>query len=392
MSIQTARRMQNSRRSFVREILKAASTPGVISFAGGLPNPKFIPVREISELSTQILASEGATALQYCAAEGHPPLREWVAGQYAKVGLAVSPDQILITSGSQQGFDLVGKVLLEPGDRVIVEDPTYTAAIQAFGLYEPSLRPVSLDPDGINAHQLETALSYGARILYTMPNFQNPTGISYSPERRRQVAELLRDTDTVLVEDDPYHLLGFDEQVSPPIACDLPERTILFGSFSKILAPGLRLGWICAPMELIEKLVIAKQAVDLCSENLGQWILHGLVTGEGFPRHLQAVRAAYGSHCRAMQEAVSRYLPDVKCTQPAGGMFVWLTLPRGLSAMELFHLAIENGVAFVPGQAFFALGGGGNTLRLNFTRAEPSCIDDGIRRLGMALDRLRKSV
>jgi 2-aminoadipate transaminase len=145
-------------------------------------------------------------------------------------------------------------------------------------------------------------------------------------------------------------------------------------------------------MELIEKLVIAKQAVDLCSENLGQWILHGLVTGEGFPRHLQAVRAAYGSHCRAMQEAGSRYLPDVKCTQPAGGMFVWLTLPRGLSAMELFHLAIENGVAFVPGQAFFALGGGGNTLRLNFTRAEPSCIDDGIRRLGMALDRLRKSV
>ena len=386
MSIQTARRMNHARRSFVREILKAAANPGIISFAGGLPNPRFIPVDEISGLCRQILAEQGAAALQYCTAEGHPPLRQWVADQYAASGLNVLADQIIITSGSQQGFDLLGKVLVEPDDKVIVEDPTYIAAIQAFGMYEPNLSAVPMDENGIDLDLLKAALIGGARILYTMPNFQNPTGISYSADRRHQVAALLRNESTVLVEDDPYHLLGFDGNVLPPIANHLPERTVLFGSFSKILAPGLRLGWICAPTELIEKLTIAKQAVDLCSENLGQWVIHSLITSESFPRHLQTIRTAYGSQCRAMREAVLRYMPEVECTQPTGGMFLWVTLPTGVSAMELFQIAIAKGVAFVPGQAFFAHGGGENTLRLNFTRCEADCVDDGIRRLGEALE------
>jgi len=234
MSIQTARRMNHARRSFVREILKAAANPGIISFAGGLPNPRFIPVDEISGLCRQILAEQGAAALQYCTAEGHPPLRQWVADQYAASGLNVLADQIIITSGSQQGFDLLGKVLVEPDDKVIVEDPTYIAAIQAFGMYEPNLSAVPMDENGIDLDLLKAALIGGARILYTMPNFQNPTGISYSADRRHQVAALLRNESTVLVEDDPYHLLGFDGNVLPPIANHLPERTVLFARIAAI--------------------------------------------------------------------------------------------------------------------------------------------------------------
>jgi 2-aminoadipate transaminase len=388
VSIATARRMSQSRRSFVREILKAAARSEVISFAGGLPSNELIPVKQVAQAVQEILASEGAKALQYCTAEGHPPLRQWVAEQYAAVGLNVSPDQILIISGSQQGFDLIGKVLIEPGDSIVVEDPTYIAALQAFGLFEPKLTAVPMDSNGIDLARLRPAID-GAKVLYCMPSFQNPTGISYSADRRAQVTSLLRDTSTVLVEDDPYSLLSFDGRQSPTMARQLPERTILLGTFSKILAPGLRLGWICAPMELMDKLTIAKQAVDLCSENLGQWVLHRLVSSPEFPRHLASVRATYAAKCSTMRAAIARYLPGVECTNPTGGMFLWLTLPAGVSALELFNIAIEKGVAFVPGQAFFATGGGENTLRLNFTRCPSDVIDEGIARIGAAYELLR---
>jgi len=383
MSIQTARRMNQARRSFVREILKAAAKSEVISFAGGLPSNDLIPVAQVANAVQEILATEGAKALQYCTAEGHPALRQWVADQYRAAGLSVSPDQVLIISGSQQGFDLIGKVLLEPGDAIIVEDPTYIAALQSFGLFEPSMLAVPMDQEGIQMDSLRPVI-HGAKLLYTMPSFQNPTGISYSAARRAEVTNLLRDTSVVLVEDDPYSLLSFDGRTIPPMASQLPDRTILLGTFSKFLAPGLRLGWICAPMELMEKLTIAKQALDLCSENLGQWVIHRLLSSPDFSSYLQTVRATYARNCRAMRAAVKRHLPDAQCTDPAGGMFVWLTLPPDVSALDLFHTAIEKGVAFVPGQAFFANGGGENTLRLNFTRCGPETIEDGIARLGAA--------
>jgi 2-aminoadipate transaminase len=390
MLIPTARRMLNIRRSFVREILKATTNPEVISFAGGLPNPKFIPVDQIGEAVQFTLAEQGAAALQYCSSEGHPLLRQWIADQYNAAGLDISAEQILITTGSQQGFDLLGKVLLEPGDRVIVEDPTYPAALQAWGMYEPVFCPVPLGPDGIDAPRLRKEIEPGAKLVYCMPNFQNPTGISYSAERRAEVADVLRNSAAVLVEDDPYGLLRFNGVTLPPIACHIPERSVLLGTFSKIVAPGLRIGWICAPTQLMEKLLIAKQAADLHSENLGQWVIHRLVTSGNFEQHLQAIRDAYGRQCRTMIEAIGRYFPrEVSCTRPDGGMFLWVTLPAGISAMDLFELAIQKGVTFVPGRAF-VVHGGENSLRLNFSNCDEPRIVEGIRRLATAMEQMRR--
>jgi 2-aminoadipate transaminase len=381
--------MQNVRRSFVREILKATTNPEIISFAGGLPNPKFIPVDPIAEAVQFTLAAQGAAALQYCTSEGHPLLRQWIADQYNAAGLSVGADQILITTGSQQGFDLLGKVLLDPGDRVIVEDPTYPAALQAWGMYEPVFCPAPTGPDGIDAKRLRKEIESGAKLVYCMPNFQNPTGSSYSAERRAEVADALRNSSTVLVEDDPYGLLRFSGVALPPIACHLPEQSVLLGTFSKTIAPGLRLGWICAPKQLMEKLVIAKQAVDLHSENLGQWVIHRLVTSGRFEQHLQAIRDAYGRQCRMMIEAIERYLPrEVRTTRPEGGMFLWVTLPPGILAADLFERAIQKGVAFVPGRAFFAHGGGENAMRLNFSNSDESRIVEGIRRLAAAMEEM----
>ena len=388
MTIPIAHRMKNVRRSFVREILKVASKPEVISFAGGLPNPRFIPVAEIAEAVQHTLATVGSAALQYCASEGHAGLRQWIADQCNAAGLVVDVGQILITSGSQQGLDMLGKVLIDPGDRIVVEDPTYIAALQAFGMFEPQFHAVPLDAQGIDMQQLGQAIT-GAKLFYSMPNFQNPTGISYSAARREEVAGLLGDTSVVLVEDDPYGRLRFAGTDLPPIARHRPENAVLLGSFSKILAPGMRLGWICAPLELIDKLLIAKQAVDLHSENLGQWVIHRLVTRSNFESHLQSIRAAYGQQCQTMIEAIHEHLPaDVKYTHPDGGMFLWLTLPPGTSAVELFQSAIEKGVAFVPGQAFYAHGGGENTMRLNFSNCDPPRIVEGIRRLALALGKI----
>jgi 2-aminoadipate transaminase len=390
MLIPTARRVQNIRRSFVREILNATANPEIISFAGGLPNPKFIPVDQIAEAVQFTLATQGAAALQYCTSEGHPLLRQWIADQYNAGGLGVSADQILITTGSQQGFDLLGKVLLDRDDRVIVEDPTYPAALQSWGMYEPTFCPVPTSSDGIDAERLRTEIEPGAKLVYCMPNFQNPTGISYSAKRRAEVASVLCDSSTVLVEDDPYGLLRFSGPILPPIACHLPDRSVLLGTFSKTIAPGLRIGWICAPTQLMEKLLIAKQAVDLHSENLGQWVIHRLVTSGNFERHLQAIRDAYGRQCRTMIEAIGQHLPrDVHSTHPEGGMFLWVTLPAGISAMKLFEHAIQKGVAFVPGNAFFAHGGGENSLRLNFSNCDEPRIVEGIRRLAAAMQQMR---
>ena len=386
MAIQTAKRMQHVRRSYVREILKAAAKPEVISFAGGLPNPKFIPVQAIAEAIEITLKEQGAGALQYYSSEGHPPLRQWIAEQYAAEGLAVNPQQILITTGSQQGLDLIGKVLIDPGEKVVVEDPTYIAALQAFGLYEPAIRPVPMDSDGIDPKQLRSEIAAGARLVYCMPNFQNPTGISYSAARRAEVVEFIRGSGAVLIEDDPYGRLRFNGQSLPPMAHELPNQIILLGSFSKIIAPGMRLGWICAPMELMDKFIIAKQAVDLHSENLGQWVIHRLVTSGNFENHLRAIREAYGRQCRAMIDAIERYLPpDAQCTRPEGGMFLWLTLPKSVPAVQLFERAIKLGVAFVPGVAFFAGGGGENMMRLNFSNCDEVRITEGIRRLASAM-------
>jgi 2-aminoadipate transaminase len=390
MGFQIARRMQHVRRSFVRDILKAAARPEVISFAGGLPNPRLIPVARIAQAAAQILDQQGSAALQYCATEGHLPLRQWIADEYRRAGVAVGPENILITTGSQQGFDLIGKTLVDPGDRVILEDPTYIAALQAFAIVEAEFAPVEMDEHGMRPDALQRELHTGAKIVYSMPNFQNPTGKSYSAARRQEIAQILSDSPAVLVEDDPYGRLRFRGEELPPIARHLAGRSLLLGSFSKFVAPGLRLGWICAPMELMEKLIIAKQAVDLHSENLGQWIVHRIVTSPDFPDYLAALRENYGRQCRHMiAELENHFPPEVRLTRPDGGMFVWMTFPAPTSTTRLFERAIERGVAFVPGEAFFAHPGrGANMLRLNFSNCEESRITAGVQRLAEAWKQL----
>jgi 2-aminoadipate transaminase len=385
--IETAARMRHVRRSFVRDILKVAARPEVISFAGGLPNPRFIPVAAIAESMQVVLQRDGADALQYTASEGYPPLRQWIADSYAACGLAVSADQILITTGSQQALDLIGKILINPGDRVIVEQPTYLAALQAFGMYEPQFIGVPVDDEGIDIARLNLAVE-NTRLIYCMPNFQNPSGISYSETRRAELTKILNQTSTVLIEDDPYGQLRFRGKSLPPLACANPQRSVLLGTFSKTISPGMRIGWLCAPPELMEKLIIAKQAVDLHTENLGQRVIHHFLTHNDFEQHLQAIRVAYGRQCDAMLAAIKNYFsPQVRCTHPDGGMFLWVTLPEKLSAIDLFHRAIEKNVAFVPGAAFH-VSGGENTMRLNFSNSDETRIDEGIRRIAAAMEEI----
>jgi 2-aminoadipate transaminase len=383
-----ARRMSSVHRSFIREILKAAVDPGIISFAGGLPNPRFFPVRELEEATRKVLSSDGAAALQYATTEGFPPLREMIAARYAARGTRVRPEEVLILNGSQQGLDLVAKVFVDPGDVVLVESPSYLAALQCFGFFEPRFLPLFMDSDGVCVRELTAALRDAEpKLFYAIPNFQNPSGISYSRERRREAARLLAGSSTVLVEDDPYGEIRFMGEDLPSIRACISEAgstdsSVLLGTFSKIVSPGVRLGWIVAGTEIMERLVVAKQAADLHSNELTQRIVHRYLSDNDVNAHIQRIRDAYKRQRDLMVSAVkSLFPPDVSCTEPEGGMFLWMTLPQAVSAMTFFERSLERKVTFVPGAAFFTSGGGENTLRLNFSNCDEAMIDEGMTRL-----------
>jgi 2-aminoadipate transaminase len=387
--------MSSVHRSFIREILKVTEDPGIISFAGGLPNPRFFPVREVAEAAQHVLATAGESTLQYATTEGFPPLRELISERYARNGVHVKPQEILIVNGSQQGLDLIGKVFLDAGDTVLVEQPTYLAAIQSFGIFEPRFRAVRLEEDGVNREGLQEALAHSsAKLFYAIPNFQNPSGISYSEETRRAAAGLLERSSTMLVEDDPYGELRFIGRHLPPVRSflrDANEHSVLLGTFSKIVSPGLRIGWVCAGPDVMEKLVVAKQASDLHSNGLSQRIVHRYLSHCDVESHIERIRAGYRAQRDLMVELVARvFPPEVTCTRPEGGMFLWITLPAGVSALSFFERALEQKVAFVPGQAFFADGGGENTLRLNFSNSDPASIEEGMKRLGRVYAQLRE--
>jgi 2-aminoadipate transaminase len=387
-----AGRMLSARRSFVREILKVTEDPGIISFAGGLPNPAFFPVRELAAAAQWVLEKEGSSALQYSTTEGYPPLRELIAERYARAGVKVGPRDILIVNGSQQALDLVGKIFIDKGDTVLMERPTYLAAIQAFGIFEPRFCALGLEEDGVNLADLAAALAgTPAKVFYTIPTFQNPSGISYTEEKRRETARLLLSSRTVLVEDDPYGELRFIGRDLPPIRALMGDApAVLMGTFSKIVSPGLRIGWVCAGGEIMERLVIAKQASDLHSNGLAQRIVHRYMSTCDVQGHIDRIRAGYGAQRDLMVELAGRlFPPEVRCTRPEGGMFLWMTLPAGMSALTLFERALEQKVAFVPGQAFFAEGGGENTLRLNFSNSSPAAIQEGMERLARVYAALR---
>ncbi len=389
MAKQFADRMYSVHRSFIREILKVTDDPSIISFAGGLPNPKSFPVDEVSAAAVKVLKESGESALQYSTTEGYLPLREYIAKRYARYGIKADASEILITTGSQQGLDLVGKVFLNKGDTVAVERPTYLAAIQSFGMYEPRFVDVSLQDDGIDVPALKEVLAGGAKLFYSVPSFQNPTGITYSHEKRKQVADAFKDSDIVFIEDNPYGDIRFMGEDLSPMRRYMGSAVITMGTFSKTVSPGMRLGWLYAPSEIMDKLITAKQAADLHTSYFVQRVVYQYLTDNDVERHIKKIQGMYKVQRDAMVSAIERYFPaGIHYTRPEGGMFLWVTLPEALSSTKLFDMAIKDKVAFVPGQAFFIDGSGQNTLRLNYSSSNEAQIEEGIRRLAVAINTL----
>lgn len=379
-------RAQQLTSSAIREILKVTERPEVISFAGGLPSPAGFPVEVVREAFDRVLSSNGRAALQYGPTEGYAPLREWVAQDLNRAGASVTADQILIVSGSQQGLDLLGKVLVDRDSKVLVEDPSYLGALQSFSLYQPRFAPVPTDDGGLIPEALTPELAEGGRFLYALPNFQNPTGRTLNRERREALVLRASQLGLPIVEDDPYGELRYAGEPLPSLLSlgrECGANVIRLGSFSKVLAPGLRLGYIAADRGIIHKLVQAKQATDLHTPTLTQMAVYEMVKDGFLARHLPTVREIYRRQGRAMLEAVEREFPaSASWTRPEGGMFLWVTLPSHIDSQQLLMQAIEQNVAFVPGGPFYAGTPSRNTLRLSFATVPEDRIHAGIAVLG----------
>ena len=379
-----ARRSARLNPSIIREILKVTEQPGILSMAGGLPSADTFPVEAIREACNTVLSQAPREALQYAASEGFGPLRDWVAAQLGAQGLRVRADQVLITTGSQQGLDLVGKVLIDAGALVAVEAPTYLGALQAFTPYEPEFVAVDCDEQGPLPQALAAAA--GARFLYVLPNFQNPSGRSMGAARRAEVVQAAARAKLPLVEDNPYGELWFDAPPPPPLAATAGEGAIYLGSFSKVLAPGLRLGYVVAPPALLPKLLQAKQAADLHTPGFNQRVAHEVIRNGFLDTHLPKVRARYKAQRDAMRDALDKHLPaGCRFNVPAGGMFFWVELPETLDATALLPQAVDAGMAYVPGAPFYCDTPRANTLRLSFVTVPPPQIEQGVAALGRVL-------
>lgn len=377
--------------SFVRGILKVAADPSIISFAGGLPNPISFPQDALSESMQRIVKDYGSKVFQYSLTAGLPELRRYIAQRYkAKHGLDIAEDEIVITTGSQQALDLIAKVLLDRGDGVVVENPTYLAAIQAFSMSMPKFYPVDLTDEGMDVDGLRRALENDVKFVYAIPNFQNPTGLTYSAACRERVFAALEERDTVLIEDDPYGELMFGGTRLPYIGAGRLKNSILLGTFSKTCTPGMRTGYIvCKNAELMKHISVAKEASDLHTNIFSQYLIYDYLTHNDYDAHISRITELYRKQADAMISAMRKYFPTtVGYTEPRGGMFLWVTLPDGMSAMSLFPKALENKVAFVPGDPFYVDRKDANTMRLNFTNADCATIEEGMRRLGAILKSL----
>jgi 2-aminoadipate transaminase len=390
MNWNLAQRADKMNPSVIREILKVTEKPGIISFAGGLPSPQTFPIDAMREASERVLKDDGQAALQYAASEGYAPLRKWVAQDLHKQGMRVSPDQVLITTGSQQGLDLVAKILIDAGSRILVETPTYLGALQAFTPMEPTVVSVDSDEHGVDADDLHAKVGSGAdkaRFVYLLPNFQNPTGRTMTEERRAAVAQVAVESGLPIIEDNPYGDLWFDAPPAPSLSSRHPEGSVYLGSFSKILAPGLRLGYLVAPKALYPKLLQAKQAADLHTPSFNQRVVAEVLKDGFIERHVPTIRALYKQQCEAMLAALDREMAGLGLSwnRPVGGMFLWVQLPKGLKAVPLLEKAVAKGVAFVPGFAFYAQNANESTLRLSFVTATVDQINTGVAALAAAI-------
>lgn len=391
-----ALRTQNMQSSTIRELLKFTQQPDVISFAGGMPAPEIFPIDEFAEASNLVLKEQGAEALQYSTTEGYFPLREMIARHTNQYGINVTADNIMITNGSQQALDLIGKIFINPGDRILVESPTYLGALQAWNAYNAQYVSVPLDQDGIKVDQLEHALRAGPKFMYVLPNFQNPTGVTIPLERRKFLVELADRYGVPIIEDDPYGQLRFEGKHIPAIEvlddqlygnnCSYHGNVIYLSTFSKILAPGIRLAWVVATPEIIQKMVMAKQGTDLSTPAFNQMIAYEVGKGGFLNGHIQNIINVYRDRRDIMLEELQNNMPDgVKWTHPQGGLFLWATLPEKIDTSQLLKIAVGKKVAFVPGVAFHPDGCGKNTMRLNFSNAKPEMIRLGIRRLAESI-------
>jgi 2-aminoadipate transaminase len=370
----------------------------MISFAGGMPAKELLPIEAVREASQRVLIEHGHQALQYGSTEGYTPLRAWIIEFMAGRGVTLNVDNVLIISGAQQGLDLTARLLLNRGDCVAVESPTFLGALQAFNAYQAVYETVPVDNDGLDIGVLEEVLATGPRLIYTVPTFQNPSGVTLTLERRQALLQMAAQANIPILEDDPYHRLRYEgEKLSSLMALDASlygsdrnqnyqGNVIYLGSFSKLLGPGLRLGWAIAPAYIIRRMVQAKQGVDLHTSLFVQMVVYEMMRGGFFEQHIEGLRTAYRERRDLMLAAMTRYFPpEVSWTQPQGGLFIWVTLPASMDSTDLSEKALENKVAFVPGTPFYADKGGSNTLRLNFSYPNPDQIEVGIQRLGEVL-------
>ena len=396
-----ALRAKNIKSSAIRELLKITQRPEIISFAGGLPAPDVFPVERFREACLKVLETQSRLALQYGATEGYEPLREMIARHTARYGVKAKPENVLLTSGSQQALDLIGKLFINPGDRVLVEAPTYLGALQAFNVYGAEYVSVPSDNDGLRTDQLENSLRLGPKFMYVLPNFQNPGGTTLEEGRRHELVLLADRYGIPVIEDDPYGQLRYEgDHLRPLIVIDRENlrrddgysigNVIYLSTFSKTLAPGLRLGWIVAPPEVIAKLVQLKQGADLHTATFVQMVAYEVARDNFLDEHIKLIRKVYGERRDVMLEALEEYFPpEVTWTRPKGGLFLWVTLPEGMDCTQLFEAALKENVAFVAGECFYANNGyaeeGRRHFRLNFSNAEPEQIREGIRRLAVAI-------
>ena len=384
-----SRRIQKTPSSFIREILKVIQNPEIISFAGGLPNPISFPQEELKISLERITSVYQDKIYQYSTTQGLDSLREYIVQRYKKIwNMDITIDNVIITTGSQQALDLLGKVFINENDNIMVEKPSYLGLLQAFCSYEASFVQTKLDDEGLDIDDLKhTIQEYHPKVAYLIPNFQNPTGLTYTPENRIDVFEAIKDEDMLLIQDDPYGELRFSEDERIPyIGLNQTDKNIYLGSFSKIVTPGMRLGYIIAHKEIIRMVETAKQAADLHSNIFGQYLISDYLWNNDLDKHIEKIKKLYKEQSGAMVEAMKEYFPNsVKFTIPKGGMFTWATLEEGKSSLELFDKAIKRNVAFVPGDPFYVNEHNVNTLRLNYTNATREKIQEGIKRLSEAM-------